>query len=71
MSCCTPNITTFAAEAITTVPYTGTRPTISVIYLQGDGTFLQMGVFTQINFTTTDVIIDHGGLASGYVKLLQ
>lgn len=71
MSCCTLNITPFASEAITTVPYTGVRPTISVIYLQPDGTFLQMGVFTQINFTTTDVIIDHGGLQSGYVKLLQ
>jgi hypothetical protein len=71
MSCCTVNITSFASEAITTIPWSGVRPTIDVAYLQADGTFLQMGVFTQINFTTTDVIIDHGGTASGYVKLIQ
>lgn len=71
MICCAPNITQFAAEFITTVPYVGTRPTVSVIYLQPDGTFLQAGVFTQINFTTTDVIVDHGGQSSGYIKLLQ
>lgn len=71
MSCCNLNITPFASAATTTIPYTGNRPTVSIIYLQDDGTFLQAGVFTQINFTTTDVEIDHGGLASGYVKLLQ
>lgn len=71
MTCCNSNITPFAAASTTMVPYTGNRPTISVIYLQPDGTFLQAGVFTQINFTTTDVIIDHGGPASGYVLLKQ
>lgn len=71
MSCCTQNITPFASQATTTIPYTGTRPTVSIIYLQSDGSFLQAGVFTSINFTATDVEIDHGGLASGYVKLLQ
>lgn len=71
MTCCSPTIQQFSSESITTVPYTGTRPTISVIYLQPDNSFLSSGVMTQINFTTTDVIIDHGGLASGVVKLLQ
>ncbi len=58
-------------QSTTTVPYTGNGPTISIVYLQPNGTFLQAGVMTQINFTTTDVIIDHGGPASGYVKLEQ
>lgn len=70
MSCCSTTIQPFASEAITTVPYTGTRPTIIVAYLQPDGTLLFNGVFTQINFTATDFIIDHGGLASGIVKLV-
>lgn len=71
MSCCTPTIQVFTNEAITTVPYIGERPTVQVIYLQDDGTFIQMGVFTQINIIGTDVVFDHGGLASGLVKLLQ
>jgi len=69
--CCNVTIQPFAVESVTTVPYTGTKPTVSVIYLQPDGTFLQAGVFTQINLSTTDVVITHGGLASGIVKLIQ
>lgn len=57
-------------ESITTVPYTGAKPTVTVAYLQTDGTLLIHGVMSQINITTTDVVIDHGGLASGVVKLL-
>jgi hypothetical protein len=71
MACCNYTIQPFALQSTTTVPYVGDRPTIDVVYLQTDGTFLQMGVFTQINFTTTDVIINHGGPASGLVKILQ
>lgn len=53
------------------MPYIGSRPTVSVAYLQPDNTLLFNGVFTQINITATDVVIDHGGIASGYVKLVQ
>lgn len=71
MNCCNFTIQPFAAEAITTVPYTGVKPTVSVAYLQPDNTLLFNGVMTQINITTTDVIIDHGGIASGIVKLIN
>ncbi len=72
MTCCNINIIPFASVATSTVPYTGNRPTISVAYLQADGSFLFNGMMTQINFTPTDVIIDHGGgLQSGIIKLLQ
>ncbi len=71
MSCCTPTITNFVSESITTVPYTGTRPTVDVLYLQPDNTLQQAGIFTKIEITATDVIVSHGGLSSGIVKLLQ
>ena len=71
MNCCNTTIQTFSSEAITTVPYIGTRPTVSVAYLQPDNTLLFNGVMTQINITATDVVIDHGGLASGIVKLIN
>lgn len=71
MSCCNLNITPFASVSTTTVPWTGNRPTISVAYLQADGTFLVNGMFTQIDFQPTEFIIDHGGPASGFVKIVQ
>lgn len=71
MACCNNNITSFSLVSSNTIAYTGDKPTVSVIYLQPDGTFLQSGVFTQIIYTTTDVIIYHGGPASGVIKLIQ
>lgn len=71
MICCDVNIIPFISQASTTIPYTGSRPTVSVIYLQADGTYLQAGVMTQINIIGTDVVVDHGGLASGFIKVMQ
>lgn len=71
MICCNITIESFLAQATTTIPYTGNRPTVSVIYLQADGTFLQAGVMIQINIIGTDVVVDHGGIASGFVKIMQ
>lgn len=70
MTCCTPNTTPFLSQAITVVPYTGTRPTVQVAYLQPDGSLLVAGVFTQINIAGGNVTVDHGGLSSGFVTLL-
>lgn len=71
MICCTPTITNFILETVTTVPYTGNRPIVTVLYLQPDNTFQEAGILTLIQITATDVIIDHGGVATGLVKLLQ
>lgn len=71
MICCQVTIQPFAAEAITHIPWTGDRPTVSVAYLQPDGTLLVSGVMTQIDFQPTEFIIDHGGQASGVIKILQ
>ena len=70
MICCVPIIQSFLSESITTVGYTGNKPTVSVAYLQANGTFITIGVMTQIQITATSVIIDHGGPASGWVKLI-
>lgn len=71
MICCSINITPFASQLTTSVPYSGEKPTVSILYLQPDGSFLVAGVFTSINITPTHVQVDHGGLQSGYIKLLQ
>lgn len=71
MTCCSVNITPFNQVATTTINFTGQKPTVSVIYLQPDNTFLIAGVFTQINIAGNQVVVDHGGPASGYIKLMQ
>lgn len=70
MICCPATIQPFLSEAVTTIGYTGNKPTVSVAYLQTDGTFNVAGIMTLITVTPTQVIVDHGGPASGYVKLL-
>lgn len=71
MICCLPIIQPFLAESVTTIGYTGNKPTVTVAYLQGDGTFSVAGVFTLVTITNTQVIVDHGGNFSGYVKLIN
>lgn len=71
MICCNVTIQSFLVQSITTIPYTGDKPTVSVIYLQPDGTFLQAGVMTQINIIGSNVVVDHGGPASGFIKIMQ
>ena len=70
MTCCDHTITPFVVELVSTVPYTGAKPIVDVLYLQPDGTLLQAGWFTHIEITPTDVIVTHGGLSSGLIKLL-
>ena len=70
MICCPANITPFANATVTTVPYIGNRPIVSVMYLQPDGSLIVAGIFTQIQITPTDVIVDHGGPSNGLIKLL-
>lgn len=71
MTCCNPLVSYFFNESITTVPYTGVKPIVQVLYKQPDNTYLAAGIFTQIEITATDIIIDHGGSETGIVKILQ
>ena len=70
MTCCSPTYQNFVNETVTTVPYTGAQPIVSVGYLQDDNTMQFEGIFNNIIFTATEVIIDHGGASTGVVKLL-
>lgn len=71
MTCCVQNITPFIGQTVTVVPYTGDRPTVTVSYLQPDGKLIFNGVFTQIDIAGGNVTVNHGGLASGFITILQ
>lgn len=79
MTCCQVTYKPFANQSITTLPWAGNRPTVTVSYLI-DGVWMAMGVQTVITFvggvgptSTTDpaVVINHGGPATGVVKMVQ
>lgn len=67
MSCCTQNIHTFVNETVTVLPYTGV-PDVRVFYKVGES-YEAAGVFTLISISPTQITIDHGGPATGVVKL--
>jgi len=69
--CCVTTVIPFVNEAVTVVPYTGTRPTIEVAYDNGDGTWTLEGISTTVTFDANEFTIDHGGIASGLIKLLK
>ena len=65
---CTPyDIIPFANKTSTTIGWAGYTPTVEVYYLQENGTFQQLN--TSITLTTDQVIVDHGGPATGFVKI--
>jgi hypothetical protein len=78
--CCNVTIQPFAGVAITAIPWIGDRPTITVSYLV-NGVWEAIGVATNIRFIgepgSTElapgptIIVDHGGIATGVVKLVQ
>lgn len=71
MTCCSIITQPFLAETVTTVGYTGNRPTVQVAYLQPDGSLLVAGVMTQIDINGGFVTVDHGGVASGFLIIKQ
>ena len=69
-TCCTQDITLFVNEAITTVPYSGDKPTVSLYYYIG-GVWMAAGVATPMTFGPASVTVDHGGASTGAIKLIQ
>jgi hypothetical protein len=69
VTCCDPILTPFVNEATTTIPYTGTKPTVSVSYLI-DGVW-QAFVASVITLLSGSVVVDHGGLSTGVIKIVQ
>lgn len=71
MTCCPLDTTNFVNQSTTTVPYGGEygeHPLVEVIYLI-DGVWIQQGVFTQIKIEAGQIVVDHGGAATGLIKL--
>lgn len=70
MICCITSITPFVNQATTTIPYSGDKPTLMVSYLI-EGVWQALGVVTNQVLTDTEVVIDHGGLSTGIIKVVQ
>jgi len=69
MACCEVIYRTFVNEAVTTVPFTGAVPTVTISYLL-DGEW-SVSVATVVKIVGGSVVIDHGGIATGLIKILQ
>lgn len=72
MQCCDDNITPFYAATSTTLPYAGEfgdTPSVDVLYKNEDGTYTKAGIFTLISIQPTQIVVDHGGPASGFIKI--
>lgn len=69
MSCCNITYRTFVNEAVTTIPYTGAVPTVTVSYLV-DGEW-NISVATSIKLVGGNIVVDHGGIATGVVKVIN
>ena len=70
MTCCTTTIKPFVNESATTIPFVGPKPTITVSYLV-DGVWNALGVSPVINLSGTSVTVDHGGISTGVIKMVQ
>lgn len=71
MPCCDVTTVIFVNQSITTIPWTTTdKPVVQVAYQQTDGTY-NFSFFVNIKRTPTEIIIDHGGPATGVVKILN
>lgn len=69
MCCCNQSFPFFNVPT-SSIPYVGQVPAVAVSYLQPDGSFIQNGVYTQVRITSTAIEIDHGGAASGVIKVI-
>lgn len=77
LKCCTPYVLPFESQSTTVINYTptlranfGLIPTVEVLYRQQDGSHIKAEVQITLNGIAADKIeIDHGGTATGYIKL--
>ncbi len=77
MFCCPQTILPFTNEPITIIGLTDALkssytlvPNIEVVYLdEQTGEYVLEGIITNIHVTASQIIIDHGGNATGFIKL--
>ena len=67
MICCNENITNFTNQTTTVIGYTEPKPLVTVLYLI-DGQW-RADIATGIKFVGANIVIDHGGPATGVVKI--
>lgn len=75
MSCCPYFITPFNNASVTTIDYGpliqaeyGRRPTV-VVYYRDNGELVLSDEMNRVEVTEDSIIVDHGGPASGIVKV--
>lgn len=69
MTCCNVILEPFVNQSTTTIPYSGTRPTVSVSYFI-DGVW-QVFVASVVTLFAGSIVVDHGGLSTGVVRVVQ
>jgi hypothetical protein len=77
MLCCAQTILPFTNEPITVIGLTDAlknaysfAPNIEVVYLdEQTGEYVLEGIITNVHITSSQIIIDHGGNATGFIKL--
>jgi len=76
MSCCTPIITQFVNATLTTIPFGdsqktiyGDVPTVKILYYE-EGEFREStGFLTQVKLEDDQLTVNHGGPATGIIKV--
>jgi hypothetical protein len=73
-ACCSPEIFAFNTDVVTQ-QYTaamaarfGTLPKIDVLYLV-DGEYVVAGIFTQVQFDGSNIMVDNGGVQRGILRI--
>lgn len=64
--CCSEQVTRFVNQTETNIPWVGDKPHVNVMYLIGG---VWQKAVSQITFASGYVSIDHGGEATGVVKI--
>lgn len=68
MVCCNTQTYNFINETITVINTDVVNPFIEVFYLV-DGNWTQAGVLTQVKYKDGVITVDHGGIATGVIKV--
>jgi len=69
MNCCTLNTISFVNATNSVVPFTGAAPSVDLLYRNEAGEYQSSGPFTAIVIEGGNVVIDHGGPATGIILI--
>lgn len=69
MPCCEPIYHSFVNESVSNVPFNGNVPTVTIAYLVAGQ--WNISVATSVTMAGGIVTVDHGGSATGIIKIVQ